>query len=197
MGFDIIYTFGSDNETSSLICMIEMWAILHHTFILFYGNFFFKARHWRNCSLEWTQETPSSGIYFSLGQSKIDNSWREVRSWRPFLSRDLRFWNSFIGRVLRLVEVLPGKHFSSLQSWQDNNNWLGDYSLCKPHCFLLAMSFSEVSMARQFILVGRPSGKDSTCWQFVISKIWRDGRNNVSMFSRSDLRWRQSELLTV
>ena len=132
MGFDIIYTFGSDNETSSLICMIEMWAILHHTFILFYGNFFFKARHWRNCSLEWTQETPSSGIYFSLGQSKIDNSWREVRSWRPFLSRDLRFWNSFIGRVLRLVEVLPGKHFSSLQSWQDNNNWLGDYSLCKP-----------------------------------------------------------------
>ena len=169
--------------------MIEMWAILHHTFILFYGNFFFKARHWRNCSLEWTQETPSSGIYFSLGQSKIDNSWREVRSWRPFLFRDLRFWNSFIGRVLRLVEVLPGKHFSSLQSWQDNNNWLRECSLFKPHCFLLAMNFS---VARQFILVGRPpTGKDSTCWQLAISKIWRDGRS-VSMFSGSDLRQRQS-----
>ena len=38
VGFDLLYTFGSDNETSSLNCIIEMWEILRYTFILtFFG----------------------------------------------------------------------------------------------------------------------------------------------------------------
>ena len=36
--FDLVYTFGSDNETSSLNSLIQMREILHYTFILsFFG----------------------------------------------------------------------------------------------------------------------------------------------------------------
>ena len=56
-----------------------------------------------------------------------------------------------------------------------NPNYLRDCSCCEPHSILVEISFLQSSIAKETRLDSRPpSGKDSSCGQFMICKNSRE-----------------------